>query len=168
MGKLFYFAFGSNMSSRRLKARAPSATLIGPGMLPGHRLAFHKVSKDGSAKCDVVPSGSDRVRGVLFEIDAAEKPILDRAEGLGDGYEQKTVDVLLPSAVSASAFTYFATNVDPGLQPYSWYKRHVLEGAREVRLPPDYIEILEQVDAIEDPNKEREARELAIYSSYPA
>ena len=164
MSKLRYFAFGSNMSSRRLKARVPSARVIGPGVLPGHRLAFHKVSKDGSAKCDILPSGSDRVQGVLFEIDEAEKPLLDRAEGLGDGYEQKTVDVLLPSAVTERAFTYFATRVDAGLQPYSWYKRHVLEGAREARLPPAYIEMLEQFEAVEDPDREREARELAIYS----
>ena len=164
MGKLYYFAYGSNMSSRRLKARVPSATVIGPGVLAGHRLAFHKVSKDGSAKCDLVESGSSRVQGVLFEIDESDKPKLDRVEGLGDGYDQKTVDVLLQSAVSKSAFTYFATDVDAGLKPYSWYKRHLLEGAREARLPPAYIEMLEQVGAIEDPDREREARELAIYS----
>lgn len=156
------------MSSRRLQARVPSATAIGPGILAGHRLVFHKVSKDGSAKCDVVESGSDRVRGVLFEIDEAEKEVLDRVEGLGAGYGQKTVEIRLQPAVHASAFTYFATNVDAGLRPYTWYKRHVLEGAREARLPHAHIEALERVTAIEDPNKEREARELAIYSGQPA
>ena len=164
MSTLIYFAYGSNMSSRRLKARVPSATVIGPGALDGHRLAFHKVStKDGSAKCDIVESGPDHVLGVLFEIDAAEKSTLDRLEGLGSGYEEKTVDIMLRSGACKRAFAYSATNIDDSLKPYSWYKRHVLEGAREARLPSAYVELLEKVDAIEDPDEAREASELAIY-----
>lgn len=165
MGQLIYFAYGSNMSSRRLEARLPSATVIGTGALDGHRLAFHKVStKDGSAKCDIVESRLDQVFGVLFGIDEAEKPTLDSLEGLGNGYEERTVDIKVRSGASRRAFAYVATNIDARLKPYSWYKRHVMEGAREARLPPAYLEMLERVDAIEDPNKEREARELAIYN----
>jgi gamma-glutamylcyclotransferase len=165
MSKLIYFAYGSNMSSRRLKARLPSATVIGPGALDGHRLAFHKVStKDGSAKCDIVESCSEQVLGVLFEIDETEKPMLDQLEGLGNGYEEKAVNIGLRSGASMRAFAYSATNIDASLRPYTWYKHHVLEGAREARLPPAYMELLERVGAIQDPDKEREASELAIYS----
>jgi hypothetical protein len=152
------------MSSRRLKKRLSSATVVGPGALEGHRLAFHKVStKDGSAKCDIVESRSEQVLGVLFEIDETEKPTLDGLEGLGNGYDDKIVEIRLRSGAGCRAFTYFATNIDPGLKPFSWYMRHVLEGAREAGLPPTYIGFLENVDTIEDPNEGRKSRELAIY-----
>ena len=81
-----YFAYGSNMLTRRLKAtdRAPSATLLGIGYVEGRRLTFDKVSKDGSGKCDAESTGenTDRVYGVIFEIASTEKAALDKAEGL--------------------------------------------------------------------------------------
>jgi hypothetical protein len=164
MTKLNYFAYGSNMSSRRLKARVPSATVIGTGVLSGHRLAFHKVSKkDGSGKCDVVESIADEVSGVLIELSEAEKSTLDGLEGLGFGYREKLVTIILNSGERVTALTYFATNTNPNLKPYTWYKRHVIEGAKEAKLPFAYLAILEEIAAIEDPDKEREAQELAIY-----
>lgn len=51
-GNILYFAYGSNMSSARLRARVPSCRPIGIAFLPGHELRFHKRSKDGSGKCD--------------------------------------------------------------------------------------------------------------------
>ncbi len=117
------------MSSNRLKARVPSAITIGKGVLQEHRLVFHKISrKDGSGKCDVIKSESDDVIGVLFEIDRAEKSTLDKAEGLNYGYDEKAVIVKLESGATVSAVTYFATNIDASLKPYTWYVRHVLEG----------------------------------------
>ncbi len=153
------------MSSKRLRARVPSAKVIGTGILRGHLLAFHKVSKkDGSGKCDVVESISDEVLGVLFEINEAEKTTLDGEEGLGFGYEEKSVTIILESGERLAALTYFATNTDTSLNPYTWYKRHVIEGAKEAKLSFAYLATLEGVAAIEDPDKKREAQELAIYS----
>ena len=163
MKKLKYFAYGSNMSSMRLKARVPSAAVIGTGVLRGHRLVFHKVSNDGSGKCDVTESESDDVMGVLYEINEIEKLALDRVEGLNHGYDEKAIDVELTSGEVVSAVTYFATNTDPGLRPYTWYKRHVLEGAREANLPSEYTRVIERISAIEDSDKFREASELAVY-----
>jgi gamma-glutamylcyclotransferase (GGCT)/AIG2-like uncharacterized protein YtfP len=167
MNKLNYFAYGSNMSSKRLRARLPSASLAGVGALRGHRLVFHKVSNhDGSGKCGIVESTRDHVLGVLYEIDADEKPVLDRIEGAG--YVEKRIEIGLPSGNSRHAFTYYATHIDPRLKPYTWYLRHVLEGAREAGLPRDYIAALEQTAAIEDPETQREAKELKIYFRHGA
>lgn len=164
MKKLKYFAYGSNMSSKRMKARVPAAAIIGTGVLRGHRLVFHKVSHDGSGKCDVIESESDDVVGVLYEINEVGKLALDRAEGLNYGYDEKAINVLLNSGEVVSAVTYFATNTDPGLRPYAWYKRHVLEGAREAKLPSEYTSQIEEISAMEDSDKLREANELAIYA----
>jgi gamma-glutamylcyclotransferase len=49
---MYYFAYGSNMSLSRLRERVPSAEAVGCFSLNGHDLRFHKLSKDGSGKCD--------------------------------------------------------------------------------------------------------------------
>ena len=40
---MIYFAYGSNMLSRRFLKRVPSANALGTGILRHHQLAFHKV-----------------------------------------------------------------------------------------------------------------------------
>ena len=47
-----YFAYGSNMFTRRLKERTPSVAVADTGFVEGHRLAFDKVSRDGSGKAN--------------------------------------------------------------------------------------------------------------------
>lgn len=165
------FAYGSNMSSARLRARVPSAQFIAVATLPEHRLAFHKVGwKDGSGKCDAHYTGSsgDNVIGVVFELLDAEKSDLDRIEGLRAGYDEKKVEVVTSTEQTLSAQMYFATNIDPSLKPYHWYKKHVLFGAQEHGLPPDYIVRIEAVLSEQDPDRERHERESAIHRSSAA
>lgn len=163
---MHYFSYGSNMSTKRLRARVPSAERVAAAMLEGHALKFHKVSVvDGSAKCDAIETGNpnDFVHGVLFRISPLEKPCLDRNEGLGIGYDEKIVCVRLSDGSSVAAFTYYATRIDPDLKPFDWYKTHVLVGARENGLPPDYVTMIEAVQCVEDTHAQRRARELSIY-----
>jgi gamma-glutamylcyclotransferase (GGCT)/AIG2-like uncharacterized protein YtfP len=164
MNRTVYFAYGSNMSQRRFQARVPSAEFLGLGTLANHALTFHKLStKDGSGKCGIVPSAHATVYGALFKIAAAELPALDAHEGIGKGYERRTVRVQDSSGKYVEAWTYVATQINPGLRPFAWYKRHVLEGAREAKLPLGYLRLIEATEAIEDPDAERRSRELAIY-----
>lgn len=160
-----YFAYGSNMSSKRLRARTESARPIGVFSLPGFALRFHKVGKDGSGKCDAFHTGdsADRVVGVLYDLDPADEAPLDRVEGLGWGYRKEQVEVEGPRGDIESAFTYCAIRIDRSLRPYSWYLEHVLAGAREAGLPEEYVAGLERYDATPDPCEARERAELAIY-----
>jgi len=107
--KFLYFAYGSNMLTRRLRNRTPSAVAIGTGFVEGHRLTFDKVSTDGSGKCNIAPTNdpADRVYGVLFSIEIREAPNLDEAEGLGRGYRKSSVQVVRPTGVQV-AVAYFA------------------------------------------------------------
>jgi hypothetical protein len=50
-----YFAYGSNMSTARLRERMPSCKPLGTATLPGHALRFHKRSTDKSGKCNAFP-----------------------------------------------------------------------------------------------------------------
>lgn len=163
---MLYFSYGSNMSVKRLLERVPSASKVGTGVLKGHELRFHKVSKkDGSAKCDAFLTGDIEhfIYGVIYDIDESDKPELDMAEGLNHGYDEK--DVLIEFAGdSINAFTYYATKIDSTLKPLHWYKEHVLRGAREHQLPEQYIQLIELVESIPDLNIARHENEIAIYA----
>ncbi len=158
------FSYGSNMSLARLQDRVPSARFVTVATLPGHTLRFHKISNDGSGKCDAEHTGNpdDRVIGVVYEISNNEKLALDQKEGLGYGYDEKQIEVTAEQG-KLTASMYIATRVKPQLKPYQWYKEHVLVGARENDLPAEYIAWLEAVEAVEDPDTARSERELSIY-----
>ena len=143
-----YFAYGSNLSSERLRARAPSARARGRGRLPGHALRWHKIGRDCSGKCDIVPTSAPSVVwGVLYDVAWAEKPALDAAEGLGAGYFEKEVRIVTDDG-ACRALTYHANpdRTNPTLRPFDWYKDYVVRGAREHGLPADYLRELEVVE----------------------
>jgi len=158
---MHYFAYGSNMLTRRLAAvdRAPSARPIAIGTLPGRRLRFHKIGLDGSGKCDAALTGkdSDRIYGVLFELDRADQAALDRLECAGGGYVAEIVRVALPVGY-VDAATYIARRTRPGLQPFHWYKALVVAGALEHGLPAAYVAGLRAVASIDDPDDARRQR----------
>lgn len=162
---MLYFAYGSNMSAPRLGERVFISSVIGVATLSDHVLQFHKQSEDGSAKCNLAHSGGDgaAVMGVVFDLPASEKPALDHFEGVGQGYEVRTVTVTLVDGQDVEVFTYWATRKDPSLKPYHWYKHHVLHGARTAGLPDHYIAKIEAVESIEDPSAERHRRQMDMY-----
>jgi hypothetical protein len=162
MAYLNYLAYGSNLHLSRMQRRVPSALTRGVVALPGWRLHFHKRGKDGSGKCNVVETGApgDCVHGVVYRIAAREKPLLDRAEGLGSGYELRRLRV----ASHGEAFLYVAapSHIDECLQPFSWYKAYVVEGARFHGLPDAYLEDLAAAEALADPDAGRQREHLRL------
>jgi hypothetical protein len=160
--RAFYFAYGSNMSPARLGARLGPVTVAGIAELPDHRLAFHKAGSDGSGKCDVPTCEHSCVLGVLYAVAVDDFAVLDRIEGVGAGYEREAVDLRVDDEVLV-AHTYRATRIDPDLRPFDWYRHHVLAGALAAGLPQDYVAAIRAVDAVRDPDRARERRELAIY-----
>jgi len=153
------------MSSRRLRSRVPSARFVAVASLSGHELRCHKLSRDGSGKCDAFETGhgNHRVIGVVFDIPEDEKPELDRKEGLGCGYEEKKVGLVTTDGANLEAITYYATVIDTSVKPYHWYKEHVLIGANEHGLPGRYIEIIATIASMADPESGRHEQELSIY-----
>ena len=156
------FAYGSNMSLARLRERAPSARAVAVAELAGHALRWHKRRVDGSGKCDAYPHAPARMWGVVYEIAWDEKPRLDAAEGLHRGYDEKRIAVVAAGLGALTAQVYVATDIDPALRPYVWYKAFVLAGAAEHGLPSRYVADLERVPALRDPDRERAARNRRV------
>ncbi|RUO30363.1 gamma-glutamylcyclotransferase family protein [Aliidiomarina soli] len=160
---MFYFAYGSNMSSRRLLARVPSARAVGVAHLSDYVMTFRKHSHDGSAKCTIESQPGAGTLGVVYRIPEDQRYTLDRIEGQGFGYAVTDVKVVLQEGRTLPAFTYVGTDIDDTLQPYSWYKYHVLTGALEHGIVQQYVDNIKAVSAIEDPNQGRHSYELSIY-----
>jgi len=163
---MLYFAYGSNLSTVRMRMRVPSCRVVTTALLKRHRLAFHKIGMDGSAKCDAVYTGKheDQIYGTIYKIDPTQKQLLDAAEGLGNGYDTRTFDVQPDDGPKMNVFFYAATAIDPDRKPFRWYKEHVLSGMKEHGFPKHYLAMVEAVQAIEDPDPARHERELLIYT----
>lgn len=156
------FSYGSNMLTARIRERCPGAQAIGTALLEDHQLAWHKSSKNGSGKCDVV--GRRRgaaVHGVVFRVPRAEKWDLDKAEGLGYGYDERVAEVIL-NGERSRVVLYVATDTDGTLKSYTWYRALVVAGAREHGLPSDYITALETVEALEDQDRSRHDKNMLL------
>ena len=151
------------MLLERLRARVPSATVVGTTKLQNYTLAWYKAGNDGSGKCTIVRTSrlQEYVWGVLYEIDPIEKLNLDKIEGLGYGYDEITVKLEINEKI-VEACTYIATSINPSFKPFHWYKDFVVHGAIQNKLPKNYILALETVNSICDTNIIRQQKNTKI------
>lgn len=160
---MLYFAYGSNMCTNKLRKVAPSCKEPFITKLKKHVLRFHKCSIDESGKADayLTDNEADEVWGVVFHVDDSEEGNLDKSE---DGYNKTDIEVFDNEKNPHVVKTYIAKKdrIVPALKPYSWYKRLVIEGARQHSLPEEYIDEIEGIECKEDSNKKRDAENRAI------
>ncbi|MCY4598690.1 MAG: gamma-glutamylcyclotransferase [Acidobacteria bacterium] len=160
---MLYFAYGSNMLTRRIRdpSRAPSAISRGVARAPGFDVRFHKIGQDGSGKCTLVETGADTAAyGVLYEVAEADVERLDRVEGVHTGgYRQRYIEVHPTAGGTTGAITYVAGEgqVDAARLPFDWYRDLCVTGAVEHGLPAHYVEELEGTPAVPDPDAARAA-----------
>jgi len=162
---LHVFAYGSNMCTQRIGARVAAADPIATGYVTHRRIAFHKSGIDGSAKADAAYTGcaADRVWGVVFRLPDQDKPKLDACES---GYDDESIVVVAGSRlIAAQIYTARAESIDESLLPFTWYHRFVIHGARQHRLPDEYIRQLQAIASVADLDCEREQRNSRIIAS---
>ncbi len=166
LNRIIIFSYGSNMYSKRLIKRVPSVKILCIGKSQGFKVEFSKRSEDKSGKATLIKTTnkSDIIWGTISIISKKEKPLLDKAEGLGKGYYEEYIPIKTKTDEGIYLLTYIAEDsyIDKKLIPYSWYKTLVIEGAKENGLPKKYIEKLELQEAKEDENIERAKCELKI------
>ncbi len=143
----YYFAYGSNMLSKRMLERIPESEVVGIACLSDWKLTWNKVSRDGSGKANLKKLKKSQVWGVVYRIPDHKIPDLDKIEG---GYQRREIEVHFPNQDKRLVFTYVSENRDANLEPYQWYKDLVVKGAVEHSLPKDYIDQIKQVGAKPD------------------
>jgi gamma-glutamylcyclotransferase len=156
------FAYGSNMCLGRFRAYRVRPEGAGRGaVLTGYRLMFNKESTDGSGKANVEAHEGSETRGVVYVISDADLRTLDDGEV---GYRRVRLPVHATDDVESMAWVYIAItpNNEAALRPYTWYKRFLVEGAREHALPANYIANLENIAAVQDTDAARDGRKRAL------
>lgn len=115
--------------------------------LTGYRLAFNKRSNDGTSKANIVPAAGATVWGVVYRCSHDDLQKIDQYEGVEGGhYQRHAIRVQLDSGEERDAVTYVAGErslAAESLKPSTEYLEKILTGARQHRLPDDYIRSIE-------------------------
>ena len=138
----------------RLEQRTGPVKFLGTARVDGLALRFHKRSNlDGSGKGNIVYKPNSYVCVAVFEVPHLGIEKLDECEGAGNGYERGRLFV----PEYGVCMTYYAqpTHIDNSLSPFSWYKELVIAGCRFQGFQTEYIQEIEAVEAIMDPDSER-------------
>jgi gamma-glutamylcyclotransferase len=159
---VWYFAYGSNMSGAIfIAARGMRPSAARWGWVQNYRLCFDlPVGPGERGVANVVPEAGARTCGVVYRITAAEGERLDHIEGVGGGfYRRIDVSVAPPDADTIVAFTYHSSYGSPGRKPSPRYMGLLLEGAREHRLPAEYVAFLRSFELAVDERAQHRARQ---------
>ena len=150
---LWYFAYGSNMQRATFVERRgmkPQRSVW--GRLPGYRLTFDlPVGPGERGVANLIADASGTTYGVLHLISSEEFDVLDRTEGVNNGfYTRLAVEVTDRGGTRTPAWTYVSTFGVPGRKPSARYIGLLLEGALEHELPEEYLHVLRAFDLAVD------------------
>ena len=136
---MHYFAYGSNMHHLEMKIRCPDSRFIGTAALRGYRFVYDGYSRSCRGGIpNVIRSRPDTVWGGLFIIGPLCLKALDDYEGYPSTYQRGTVPVTDDKNRTFHAIVYYRTGRHPS-RPSHEFQRIVMEGARDCRLPKEYI-----------------------------
>lgn len=142
---ILYFAYGSNMSTVRLQQRIADAHPLGAAVLKNYVFRCNKKSSSGSNKGNIAPQNGETTWGVLFELPTNQIANLDKIE---KGYKRIKVNVSI-GGQAVECETYLSMEISTDL-PTKSYMDFIIEGAREHKLPQDYIATMSQIQVKED------------------
>jgi gamma-glutamylcyclotransferase (GGCT)/AIG2-like uncharacterized protein YtfP len=135
---MLHFAYGSNMHRAVMRRHAPTAEPVGVATLADYRFV---ITADGYAS--VAPKVGMVVYGLLWRITPRDRVTLDAWENIDGGlYTAETLPVR-EAQQSRPALVYIARERPEG-QPRAGYMEVVIEAARALELPADYIALLEE------------------------
>ncbi|XP_071650735.1 gamma-glutamylcyclotransferase [Temnothorax longispinosus] len=152
-----YFAYGSNLFSKRIRLSNPTAVMKNIGYIKNFRLDFHRYSKRWQgASATIVETENSVVWGVVWELNKCNLATLDKQEGVQDDiYHPMTVNVETPDGTTLTCRVYQQCNnpkeyIKPenypmDRRPSPLYLNMILKGAEENNLPTDYMKFLKTI-----------------------
>ena len=155
---IYYFAFGSSMSSAVMRSRLgwkgdgdKFLQLTSPraAKLKGFKLTYSLVTpNNGSpeAQANIVEDAQASVEGVVYRLSAQTLDFLDYNQSAST---RRSVKVLVTDEkgkeIGVDAQAYVSASVGESGRPTREYLRKMLEGAREHNLPQEYVSSLERM-----------------------
>ncbi|MEM6989247.1 MAG: gamma-glutamylcyclotransferase family protein [Myxococcota bacterium] len=130
-----YFAYGSNMSSARLRARVGAVDVEGRAFVVGHEHQFSKAGSDGTGKGHIAPHPSRSVHGVVYALTDEQLARLAQFEG---GYAATSLPVSVATGTIVTATTFVALRPCDAPPPSPAYLDHYRRGFLEHAIPRAY------------------------------
>ncbi|KAI4497969.1 hypothetical protein M0802_006793 [Mischocyttarus mexicanus] len=155
--KFLYFAYGSNLLTKRIHYNNPTAVRKDIGCLKNYRLDFITYSKRwGGAAATIVPTENVSVWGAIWELDQCNLSTLDCQEGVNDNiYIPLTVDIETSTGAILKCRVYQQSKVPDNYikpmflpnerLPSPLYLEVIIKGAIESKLPDTYIKFLKMI-----------------------
>jgi hypothetical protein len=135
---MLHFAYGSNMHRAIMRRHAPAAAPVGVATLENYRFV---ITADGYAS--VEPSPGKSVYGMVWRLTPRDRVTLDAWENIAGGlYRAETLPVH-QAGQQIPALVYIARDGPTG-QPRAGYMEVIVDAARVLELPPNYIAALEE------------------------
>lgn len=146
----YYFAYGSNMNSVRMRERHVAFTSAQSGVLLQHRLAFNKASTEipGISYANIVHQADGVVEGVLYQLTDKQQIFkLDEFECAPYFYSREKFWIQTKEdPVAAWVYVANAALIKEGLKPAQWYLQHLLAG--KDYLTNEYYRLLAQTEVV--------------------
>lgn len=141
-----YFTYGSFMDKENLKKHCPSASFICKAMIPNWEVQFNYYSTNyKGGVTGIEPATGKLVRGAVYEIPPDEMEHLDTIEGIPEGiYYRHPILVVSEAGEPMLAHVYRTMNPRGPFKPTALYLKFMIEGARALGLPGEYIETLQR------------------------
>ncbi len=124
---MLYFAYGSNLDTARMARRCPRAAVVGPAVLPDHRVAFVGRSRAWDAAVATITPADGDLHGLLYALDDDDLACLDRFEGAPRWYRRERRE-LLHDGAPTPAWVYALPASVPPAAPHPDYVRLILHG----------------------------------------
>ncbi len=146
---LWYFAYGSNLErSIFIERRRMQPLATRWGWLEGYRLCFNiPIGPGERGVANIEPDPNARTCGALYLLRPEDFDRLDRTEGVHvNVYRRLPLDVHTPEGEPVPALAYQSLLTTTGRKPSPRYIRLILDGARQHRLPDEWLEVLERFE----------------------
>jgi hypothetical protein len=135
----YYFGYASNLQVSTLEQRiGDKIQNYIQGRLIDYGFRFNRRNADGSARANIIPSDSEDVFGILYQVDEKYHDILLKTE---PGYQLIKIHVETDQG-DFQAFTFMSDSDDVDIYPAKEYLTSILAGAKENSLPGEYIDFI--------------------------
>lgn len=138
--KIYYFAYGSNLSLRQMLTRCPHAKFIAKAKIKNYQFGITGYSarwRGGGAT--ILPKKGTEVWGVVYEVDSHCLSRLDGFERLRQkAYSRKSITCHFANGRTKRAMVYIR---EPRRLTHSShkYRSTILKGALSANLPASYM-----------------------------
>jgi len=137
MKRKLYIAYGSNMDTRQMALRCPTAKLIGSSEVEGYRLLF-RGSKTGTY-ATIEKAEGYKVPIIIWEIGETDEINLDRYEGFPSFYYKKELTISVDGK-RRKAIVYIMDESRPLGEPNYGYYEVIEEAYTKFHFDMDILE----------------------------